>query len=62
MPGLTATSGQQLLMQSVEAIKKEWPEVALEVGVASLSEDLSAVSSLYQAAVMQLRSTSVSEV
>jgi diguanylate cyclase (GGDEF)-like protein len=60
MPGLTAETGERLLMQSMEAINKEWPGVELAIGVAALPQSRdpksSTVSSLYQDAVAQLRS------
>lgn len=56
MPGLTAQSGEQLLLQSMQVIKQDWPEVTLSIGVAALSEEQAIVSTLYQTAVTQLRS------
>lgn len=56
MSGLTAQSGTQLLHQSMQGIQQEWPSVALEIGVADLSQERSAISALYQEAVKELRS------
>jgi diguanylate cyclase (GGDEF)-like protein len=56
MPGLTAKSGEQLLIQSMDIIKQQWPAVTLAIGVADLTEGESAVSTLYKDAVGQLRS------
>jgi diguanylate cyclase (GGDEF)-like protein len=56
MPGLTAKSGEQLLIQSMNIIKQQWPAVTLAIGVAHLTEGQSAVSTLYKDAVGQFRS------
>ncbi len=62
MPGLTAKTGEQLLMQSMEAIKTEWPGLLFGIGVATLPESTteyltsSTVASLYRDAVARLRS------
>ncbi len=55
MPGLTAKAGAQLLLQAVQGIKKDWPDVTLGVGVADLSPEQSEISALYQDAVKQLQ-------
>ncbi len=55
MPGLTAKCGTQLLLQSMEVIKQDWPGVTLAIGFSDLSQDQSAISALYQEAVKQLQ-------
>ncbi len=56
MPGLAATFGEQLLLQSMDVIKQDWPGVNLSLGIADLSQAQSDVSTLYREAVKQLRS------